>query len=84
MIIGRALAIHGAENERAATLTRPLQQIEKGLAGETTLLQGASLLKGTGHCYLLGLLISCRRRVSVAARPFAAPCSTKARHSYST
>ena len=41
---------------------------------------GASLLQGTGHCCLAGLLIGCRGRVSVAACPFAAPCIAKARH----
>ena len=37
------------------------------------LLQGASLLQGTGHCCLAGLLIRYRGRVSVTACPFAAP-----------
>ena len=45
------------------------------------LLQGApgtSLLQATGYCCLAGLLIGCRGRMSVAARPLAAPWIAKA------
>ena len=37
-----------------------------------------ALLQGTGHYCLASLLIGCRRRVSVAACPFAAPWIAKA------